>query len=229
MSITVFFLNADNNCTETSLTIERQVSSENDDAEERVSDGDMYRDSSDLEMTQEDYQQIVGIRFRDLYIPKGAIITNAYIQFTADETDSKSTNLTIYGQDINNASEFSNSDYDISSRTKTTASLSWSPPKWKNSNEQGSKQQTGNLTAIVQEIINRDGWSSGNAMAFIISGTGKRVADAYNGGSNKAPYLHIEFMGCEEDNNNSSTAICFAMTDDNSKVYKVLMSPNSEF
>jgi hypothetical protein len=212
-------------CTETEQTINRQVSSDNDDAEERVSNGHMYRNSSDLEMTQESHRQIIGIRFRDISIPKDAIITNAYIQFATDETDSESTNLTIHGEDSDNALTFSEADYDISSRPQTSSSISWSPPAWNSVGEQGSKQRTGDLSSVVQEIVNRGGWSKDNSMAFIISGTGKRVADSYHG---TAPYLHIEYMGCPQENNSSSTAICYALTDNSDRLYKVTMSPNGD-
>jgi fibro-slime domain-containing protein len=218
-------LDSQGDCTEEIQTIQRVVSSDNDDAEERVSNGDMYRSSSDLEMTRDGHEQIVGIRFRDISIPKGATITNAYIQFTADETDSESTNLTIHGEDSDNALAFSGVDYDISSRAKTSSSISWSPPAWNSVGEQGSKQRTGDLSSVVQEIVSRGGWSSGNSMAFIISGTGKRVADSYYG---TAPILHIEYMGCPQENNSSSTAMCYALTDNSDRLYKVTMSPNGD-
>ena len=48
--------------------VQYRVSTGNDDAEERDSDGDMYRDSSDLEFSHDDYffvddLQIIGMRF----------------------------------------------------------------------------------------------------------------------------------------------------------------------
>ncbi|MEI2302524.1 hypothetical protein MKZ91_31295, partial [Ensifer sp. MJa1] len=64
---------------------ETRVVASADDAEERSS-GSMSLNSSDLELTVDDgVGQTVGIRFIGIDIPKGAIITNAYIQFTVDE------------------------------------------------------------------------------------------------------------------------------------------------
>ena len=40
--------------------------------------------SSDLELCNEGGPQLVGMIFRDVQIPAGVIITNAYIQFVAD-------------------------------------------------------------------------------------------------------------------------------------------------
>jgi hypothetical protein len=49
------------------------------------------------------------------------------------------------------------------------------------------------LSSIVQEIVNRPGWASGNAVALIISGSGKRVTKSYEGQSGSAPLLHVEY------------------------------------
>ena len=42
--------------------------------------------------------------------------------------------------------------------------------------EAGFDQRTPNMAAIVQEIVDRDGWSSGNAVVIMISGTGVGTA-----------------------------------------------------
>ena len=53
--------------------------------------------------------------------------------------------------------------------------------------------RTPDLSSIVQEIVNRSGWDSGNAMAFIIAGSGKRVTKSYDGNRHAAPLLHVEW------------------------------------
>jgi hypothetical protein len=53
--------------------------------------------------------------------------------------------------------------------------------------------RTSDLSSIVQEIVNRGGWSSGNDMAFIIEGSGKRVTKSYDGARHVAPLLHVEW------------------------------------
>jgi hypothetical protein len=35
-------------------------------------------------------------------------------------------------------------------------------------------------------------------------------------------------MGCPQENNSSSTAMCYALTDNSDKLYKVTMSPNGD-
>ncbi len=52
---------------------------------------------------------------------------------------------------------------------------------------------TPNIAPVIQEIVDQANWVSGNALAVIITGTGERVAHAYNSDPNKAPLLYIEY------------------------------------
>ncbi len=59
------------------------------------------------------------------------------------------------------------------------------------------RPQTPNLAPIVQELVNRDGWAPGNAMAFIFnhaSGTGRRYARSYDGFTLSAAKLHVDYQ-----------------------------------
>jgi outer membrane protein assembly factor BamB len=166
------------------------VSQASDDAEEN-SGGGVNLSSSDLELVQESSNQTVGIRFNGVNIPRSSSVTNAYIQFTCDETNNQNPcNLIIQGQAADNASTFSTSENNISSRRRTSASVKWSPPDWNSVGMAGPGQRTPKLSSIIQEIVNRPGWSQGNSVVFIITGTGKRVAEAYGGGET---VLHLEW------------------------------------
>jgi hypothetical protein len=57
----------------------------------------------------------------------------------------------------------------------------------------GAAQRTPELNTIVQAIVNRSGWTSGNALAFIFSGAGVRNAYAYEGSSSLAPELIVQY------------------------------------
>ncbi|NNE35100.1 MAG: S8 family serine peptidase, partial [Rhodothermales bacterium] len=175
--------------------VERRIASGNDDAEERLSSGDMYMDSSDLELVKDgDTDQLVGLRFTNLDIPQGATITNAYIQFKVDETNSGTTSVTFRGHDTGNATAFTTSDYNLSNRSMTGASTQWLIEPWNSVGATGSDQRTPNLSGIVQEIVSRGDWYAGNAMAFFVSGSGERTAESYNGDSSGAALLHIEYV-----------------------------------
>ncbi len=181
----------------TPVTVNSQVNTSNDDVEERQTGGTMYNNSSDLELVYDSSttgNQYVGMRFTNVNVPKGKTITNAYIQFTVDETGSTATSLTIKGQAADNAATFTTAAYNVSSRAKTTASVAWSPVAWNTVDAAGADQRTPDLKTIVQEIVNRTGWAQNNAMAFIVTGTGKRTARAYDVSATKAPKLVITYQ-----------------------------------
>jgi len=175
----------------TSLAI--QISDGDDDAEELS--GDVNLNSSDLELVEENSSnnQTVGLRFNNLNIPNGAMISNAYIQFTADETQSQTTNLTIHGDDIDNSPIFTTISSNVSNRTTTSASATWNPSPWSNVGAAGTNEQTSDLSSVLQEVVDRSGWVENNSMSFIITGSGHRTADSYNGSSGNAPTLHITY------------------------------------
>jgi hypothetical protein len=175
----------------TSLAI--QISDGDDDAEELS--GDVNLNSSDLELVEENSSnnQTVGLRFNNLNIPNGAMISNAYIQFTADETQSQTTNLTIHGDDIDNSPSFTTISSNVSNRTTTSASATWNPSPWSNVGAAGTNEQTSDLSSVLQEVVDRSGWVENNSMSFIITGSGHRTADSYNGSSGNAPTLHITY------------------------------------
>ena len=176
-------------------TVDIRVSHNDDDSEERVATGALDWGSSDLELGEESGNpQLVGLRFLTVSIPQGATITNAFIEFTTDETDSEATSLVIKGEAQDNAARFVNAAFDISSRTLTSVSVSWNDiPAWGFVGETGVKQQTPDIKTIVQEIVDRPGWA-GNAMVFLITGTGKRVAESHDGNlPDKAALLHVEY------------------------------------
>jgi hypothetical protein len=173
-------------------TLEVRVASGADDAEES-SIGSMYITSSDLELVTDGNVQTVGIRFAGITIPPGSSITNAYIQFQTDEVSTAPTALAINGEASDNASAFASTNGDISSRAPTAASVSWTPVPWELPGEAGPGQRSPDIAPVIEEIIARPGWASGNAVVIVITGSGARVAESYNGSQSGAPLLHLEY------------------------------------
>jgi hypothetical protein len=152
--------------------------------------------STDLEMTDDGgVDQMVGMRFAGLGVPRGARILEAWVQFQVDEATTVATSLGIRGQASDDASPFTSAQWDLSSRPTTAASVSWSPPAWSVVGEAGAAERTADLSSILQEIVNRPGWSAGSAAVFIVTGTGKRVAESMDGSSAGAPLLHVAYSG----------------------------------
>jgi hypothetical protein len=137
--------------------------------------------------------QTVGLRFTGVSIPAGVTITKASIQFQADEVTTGNANLTIGGEAADNAAAFTTGSKNISSRPRTTAKVTWAPAPWSTAGARGAEQRTPDLSPVVQQIVSRPGWASGNALAVVVAGTGTRTAESYEGGAAKAPALHIEY------------------------------------
>ncbi len=170
-----------------------RVSIGSDDAEEKTK-GSMALNGDDLELVFDGGNQTVGMRFSGVDIPQNAIIVNAYIQFKVDEATSNGTpSLTIQGEKVDNATTFTSLKKNISSRPRTASAVSWSPVPWTIVGQAGPDQRTPNIAAVIQEIVSRPEWSSGNSLVLIITGTGKRIAESFEGSQAGAPLLHVEY------------------------------------
>ncbi|MGH9867893.1 MAG: PKD domain-containing protein [Candidatus Polarisedimenticolia bacterium] len=172
--------------------MDTRVSSGVDDAEES-STGTVSLSSSDIELVYDGSNQTVGLRFRALNVPQGARIQAAWLQFLVDETTSETTVVSIRAQAADNPAAFTTSTADISSRARTAAAVSWTIPAWTSTGQAGSAQRSPDLAAVLQEVVNRSGWNAGQVVAFVLTGAGRRVADAYEGSSSGAALLHVEF------------------------------------
>lgn len=175
-----------------STTISLRVATGTDDAEEAAGGG-VSTTSGDLELVLDASLQTVGMRFAGLTIPAGATITSAWVQFETDKVRTAAAQLTIHGQAADSAPTFTTTARSISTRPRTSASVSWAPPAWTTVGEAGAGQRTPELAAVLQEIVSRPGWSSGNAVVLVVTGTGVRVARSYNGRAAGAPVLHVTY------------------------------------
>lgn len=174
-------------------TMEVRVQTGSDDAEQALS-GWTGLSSSDLELTTDgSTQQVVGVRFAGLQVPRGATVTRAWVQFRADETSSGTADLTLRAEAADDTPTYRSTSGDLTSRQTTPTSVAWSPPSWSSVGETGTAQRTPDVSSLVQAVVDRPGWAAGNALALQVSGTGRRTAEAFEGGAAYAPLLHVEF------------------------------------
>lgn len=204
-----------NNAATTVTTFE--MSSGNDDAEEFIEKAaataypkdSTYTKSKELDLTTDTTNnrgnQLVGLRFPNVTIPKGATITSAYIQFTAKAGTSGAVTYIIKVQDADNAAAFV--DYTVDSTLKNissrpvTGNVTWSPAGWK-PDEAAAAEQTVDIASLIKTTVDRPGWASGNAIAFVISGpsatlfNNTRQAKAFENlsGSAFAPKLIVTYQ-----------------------------------
>ncbi len=175
------------------------VKKSSDDAEEKSYGGEVKTGSSDLELPYDgSTQQISGIRFDDIKIPKNSVITGATIEFEVDRQRWGSVDLKIAAQAADDPATFSAKWRNISNRP-TTAWLDWldvpNPP-------QNAKLVTRDLTPLVQTLVDRPGWQQGNAMVFLIAkhsgGDGRREVETIDGESHNAPKIRINYQSVND-------------------------------
>lgn len=185
-------------CSLTTLAAQPDASA--DDAEQKVADGtmDLVSGGLDLGVDSGAADQVVGVRFPNITIPRGAEIVSADIEFTVDKVTTAPTSLTFQGELNANAAPYTSTTDDITDRTTTTSSVPWgsaSTPALAPWDTPGATFRSPDLSPIVQEIIGVSGWSAGNSMAFVITGSGRRAAISHNGDSTRAPRLRITYKG----------------------------------
>jgi type IV pilus assembly protein PilY1 len=191
-------------------SLELGVLDTDDDAEDRVTEGDntiIVNDDLDLgsylynSVTDtQTYPDYVGIRFQNVPLSKKTKIINAYIEFEAyDDSDSppEKTRFTFRAEATDHAESYKNEKDNLHFRPKTTNSVVWeNVPSWTANNI----YQSPDLSPIIQEVLDRDGWNPGQAIAIIINGEGHREVKSRNyQGYKHSPKLYISFEGeCKE-------------------------------
>lgn len=169
--------------------VQLRISNNNDDAEQRSASMRLSDNAIQLVRDSSTNQQ-VGFRFRNVPIPQGATILSAELEFTMRDDSSGSSSLTVYGHDHDNSPEFTSSNNNISSRTKTSASVAWnSIPNL----DQHDKLISPDLATVVTAVTGRAGWAPGNSLSFIITGSGTREVYSRNDSSSRAAVLRISY------------------------------------
>ncbi len=162
-----------------------------DDAEE-APDGTVSIVSTDLELVRDETEdQVVGIRFPGVAVPAGSRILDAYIELVADELSAGPTSLTIRVQDADDAPVFTDAALGVSGRPLAPAAVGWTVGEpWENV---GESHRTPDLSALVEAVVTRPGWQQGNAIVFVIRGSGGRTASSVDRGAGREPKLVVTY------------------------------------
>ncbi len=152
---------------------------------------------ADLDLFSQNY---VAVRFQ-LDVGPGDTINSAELEFTARWSNSGTAEeARIYCEDADNASAFSATTNNVSSRTLTTAYVSWQPTvKWK----RGHTYASPDISAVIQEVVDRSGWVSGNYIVVIVKCNtlasyhrvmpSRRQCHCYDSSPDDAPRLNLTY------------------------------------
>ena len=183
-------------------TITRQVSSGYDDAYEDLASNDFELDRTYIRVRAQDGGGIyhAGVRFTNITIPRGAEITSARLKLYLIDEFYDSMYAYIYGNDVDDAEDFSSNPhvFDENYRPRTDANVLWK--YW----AEGilGWHESPDISSVIQEIIDRPGWQSGNSIALLLIGGdppgtgGVRMFEAasYEKDPAKAAILEVSYI-----------------------------------
>ena len=166
----------------------------NDDAAEDAK-GAVDLVSADLQFGEASGSRLMGLRFNDIRLYGDSQIQDAYIEFASAEPASNTGKLTIAAEESGNATSFTKTDRNLSSRKVTKESISWNPEPWVEQPRKRETLRTPNLAPLINAVIQRKDWKPGNSIAFLLSGEGDRTLAAYSKSGENQPRLIIDADG----------------------------------
>ena len=165
--------------------------------------------------------QLIGMRFQDVSVPRNATITNAFIEFYPTE-DNQASNMkvAISAENSGDTTPFRSTSSDLSSRSRV-GGVDWQLTPSEAWVDADTPQQTPDIASLVQSVVNHADWCGNNSMSFFIeqNGTvGPRLVESFDGDATRAPILRIEY---DEDSVASNACI-------NSVVQRAISTNNDD-
>lgn len=148
-------------------TINKQISASTDDCHE-ANDTTIYLTNTTTIIGRTTSSLDPGLRWQTVNIPQAASITTATLSGYLN-TVNGTFSANIRGIDEDNTAAWSAGSRP-SQRTKTTATITANLGDWGNWGV--GNWVTIDITSVIQEIVNRAGWSANNALAIVIENTG---------------------------------------------------------
>jgi hypothetical protein len=140
-----------------------------------------------------------GVRFINVTIPQGATVLTAKVTLQARGSNSGTAcHVQIKGEDIDDATTFS-TYADYAGRTRTTEYKAWeSIPAWTIDTDYDSPD----ITNIIQEIVDRGGWASGNDLVLFFDSSDSdsyayRSAKSYDHSTTLCPRLDVTWAAAQ--------------------------------
>ncbi|MFT7258186.1 MAG: type IV pilus assembly protein PilY1 [Glaciecola sp.] len=152
--------------------------------------------SNQIELTKGTDTVLTGLRYRGLRIPRGAVITSARVRFTSRILNTSDATLSFKAETVGDATTFASAENDISNRSTTSAEVIWNNDN--NFPLSGESVLSPDISAVLQEVINRADWCGGNSLNLIIEGTSVsassgRTSSSLESGDGLTPQLIITY------------------------------------
>lgn len=185
--------------------VTQAVNAVNRDAAE--SGGTSVTDGSSLNCNNA--SQYIGFTFGPLAIPAGATIDSAFIHVYPISGSYDTPDLTISGAALDSGMFFWGTDNEISGAPKTTATVAWVASNIGYNDFKSSPD----IKSIIQEIVDRAGWGSGNTLTLFFAGNSSGSAfrlNAWDGTPANAAWIEVNFTASTTFDATASESISIA-------------------
>lgn len=167
-----------------------------------------------------------GLKFNNITIPQGSTIDSATISWYVTNNTVTKIDADFYAEAVDNSSTFSTAA-DLRSRILTTASKT----VFEDFGTYGRFTIGTNFSSIIQEVINRSGWTSGNSLSIIAIGNGEEIrvrSYDYGGTGNYRPAeLIIDYTVTTYGEASGGICSLFGITCNNGHITKLNLSGNN--
>ena len=140
-----------------------------------------------------------GIQF-ELYVPKNAVITDAFVSLTSGDNQSGAVDARIFIENVTDSNAFSSGSGNISDREYHDSFVEWSiSSSWNNL----TTYNTPNISSLIQQIVDKDDWESGNYISLMLiddgSSTGFRSFHGFSSPGTSVAVLSVTYLSEESE------------------------------
>ncbi len=163
-----------------------------DDGRENTSTGGIDLTANTLDVGK---NRITALRFTNVAIPQASTITSAKIRFFGKTSNNQVITIKYQAEDVDDSAALVTTSGDMTARVKTTASVSDTPANWTDE----AYNDGPDIMTVIQEVIDRGGWTSGNALTVFImddgsTGNQRRPAAFEHSTADSEPQLVVMFI-----------------------------------
>jgi hypothetical protein len=134
------------------------------------------------------------VRFEDVPVPRGASVQHAYLKLLPRRVGTGSIRIAYRAHSADDAQPIVPMRGALSALPKTALGVTDSPSGWR----PGAYAASADIAPLIQEIVDRSGWSSGNALTVLVESddTSRQrwLVTSYDSNPAAAPTLVLEYL-----------------------------------
>jgi hypothetical protein len=136
---------------------------------------------------------LTGLRFNNVTIPPHATITSAHLEFYSTQSQWISISFMMAADAADSSAPFTAANRPglrtlTAARVSHSSNISWAANTWYSTEE---------MRTVIEEVVNRLNWHSGNSLSIILTGTGsswgRKFFRSFEGGATFAVRLVVTY------------------------------------